>query len=318
MLPLIWLAVWLLPLGAGAEVLRVATFNVENYVDFASHSRALKSAESRAAVASSIVEIHPDVLALEEMGSTNALMELREALRRGGVDLGYWEFVQGYDTNVHVAVLSRFPIVVRAPHTNEGFLLSGRRLRVSRGFAEVEIQASPTYRFTLIAAHLKSRLASSLADQEEWRLQEAMILRESIDRRLANDPGAKLVVLGDLNDVKDSRAIRTVLGKGKAGLFDTRPAERNGGVLGVRGAPAMNSDGREENFSGAPVSHSQTREVTWTEYYAREDVYSRIDYIFVSHGMERDFLREETYVLKTVDWGVASDHRPLVAGFRLK
>jgi len=45
------------------------------------------------------------------------------------------------------------------------------------------------------------------------------------------------------------------------------------------------------------------------------DTYSRIDYILTSHGMVREWLPAETYVLSSPNWGVASDHRPVVAGF---
>jgi endonuclease/exonuclease/phosphatase family metal-dependent hydrolase len=46
-----------------------------------------------------------------------------------------------------------------------------------------------------------------------------------------------------------------------------------------------------------------------------EDTYGRIDYILVSPGMAREWLRTETYVLTMPNWGVGSDHRPIVAGF---
>jgi endonuclease/exonuclease/phosphatase family metal-dependent hydrolase len=137
---------------------------------------------------------------------------------------------------------------------------------------------------------------SAIEDQEEWRLQEAMLLRAIIEARLTTNPGRRLVVLGDFNDVKDSRTIKTIVGHGATSLFDTRPAERTG----------------EHSFE---AGLSQARRVTWTEYYAREDVYSRIDYILVSRSLERDWLSGETYVLNLPDWGLASDHRPLVAGF---
>src|SRR5690606_18345093 len=103
------------------------------------------------------------------MGSTNALLELRVALKADGIDFPHWEHITGFDTNIHVAILSRFPFVARRPHTNEGFLLSGRRFRVSRGFAEVEIQVNPAYSFTLITAHLKSRRPVPEADEAELR-----------------------------------------------------------------------------------------------------------------------------------------------------
>src|SRR5277367_2625872 len=117
------------------ETLRVATYNVENYLDQPTESRHLvKSAEARAKIRESIKAMNPDVLALEEMGTTNALLELRASLKAEGQDFPFWEYVQGPDTNIHVAVLSRLPIVARRPHTNEFFLLDGRRFAVKRGF----------------------------------------------------------------------------------------------------------------------------------------------------------------------------------------
>ena len=120
---------------SAAETFRVATYNVENYLDQPTESRPrVKSAEAKAKVRESIKAINPDVIALEEMGTTNALLELRESLQADGVDFPFWEQVSGADTNIHVAVLSKFPIVARHPHTNDTFLLDGRRFRVSRGF----------------------------------------------------------------------------------------------------------------------------------------------------------------------------------------
>ena len=43
--------------------------------------------------------------------------------------------------------------------------------------------------------------------------------------------------------------------------------------------------------------------------------FPRIDYILLSPGMARAWVTNETYVLTIANWGVASDHRPLVAGF---
>jgi len=279
-----------------AEIINVATYNLENYVD-AAGSRPVKPAAAKAKIRESIRALRPDVLALQEIGSTNALLELREALKREGLDFPHWEHVAGFDTNIYVAVLSRFPIVARRPHSRESFLLHGRRFRVSRGFAEVDIQAVPKYAFTLITAHLKSRRPIAEADEAEMREQEALILREIIDARLRANPDANLVVLGPLNDVKDSRSTRIILGRGRNALIDTRPAERNG------------------DNQPATVPGYAPRNITWTHFYGKEDTYSRIDYILLSRGMAREWNTNGTYVLALPNWGAASDHRPIVASF---
>jgi endonuclease/exonuclease/phosphatase family metal-dependent hydrolase len=282
-----------------AETFRVATYNVENYLDQPTESRKfVKSIRAKAKVCESIRALNPDVIALEEMGSTNALMELRDSLKAKGLDFPYWEHVQGWDTNIHVAVLSKLPIATRHPHTNDSFLLDGRRFSVSRGFAEVDIRVATNFTVTLIATHLKSRRAVPEADETQLRLEEAKALRGIVDEHFKIDPDAKLIVLGDFNDVKDSGSTKAVIGRGKFKLIDTRPAERNGDT-------ATN-----------PVPAFEPRNVTWTHYYGKEDTYSRVDYILLSPAMARDWLKNETYILRVPNWGVGSDHRPIVATFK--
>jgi endonuclease/exonuclease/phosphatase family metal-dependent hydrolase len=297
-----WLSLALLfclPPAAWPEppVFRLATFNIENYLDAPSGTRHAKSPAAQAKVCDCILAMKPDVLALQEMGATNALLDLQAKLKSGGLDLPFWDEVPGFDTNIHVAVLSRFPIIARRPHTNENFLLDGRRLFVSRGFAELDIQVNPRWTFTLIAAHLKSRRPSPIADEEEWRYEEAAALRRVIDARFAQDPAQNLAVVGDFNDLPDSKPVRAIMGRGTTRLFDTRPAERNG-----------------DDDSGADSTHP-SRRIVWTHYYAKDDVYSRVDYILLGRGMRKYLLKDRTYILSTSNWGLASDHRPLVAAF---
>jgi endonuclease/exonuclease/phosphatase family metal-dependent hydrolase len=286
--------------GFAAESFRVAAYNVENYLDQPTESRPHpKSAEAKAKVRETITAMRPDVLALEEMGTTNALLELRAALKAGGLDFPFWEHVNGADTNIHVAVLSRFPIVARHPHTNEDFLLDGKRFHVSRGFVEVQIQAATNFSFTLIAAHLKSRRPVPDADEAELRLQEARILRGIVDAHFKADPDVKLIVLGDFNDVKSSDSTKAIIGRGKFKLIDTRPAERNG------------------DDAPNPNARYDSRTITWTYHYGLDDTYARIDYILLSPAMARDWVAKETYIPTTPNWGVGSDHRPITAAFEI-
>lgn len=280
-----------------AEVIRIATYNVENYLDSPAGTRPPKSSEAKVKILEIILGVKPDVIAFQEMGSTNVLLDLRSSLKSAGLDFPQWEHITGHDTNIHVAVLSRFPFTARRPHTNENFLLNGRRFQVSRGFAEVEIQVNANYSFTLITSHLKSRRPVPEADEADLREQEAIKLREIINARLTANPNANLVVMGDFNDIKGSRSTKLVIGKGKTGLFDTRPAERNG-----------------DNLAN-PVARFEPRNITWTHYYGKEDSYSRLDYILISNGMKREWLPNETYIAVVPNWGLASDHRLVVAGF---
>jgi endonuclease/exonuclease/phosphatase family metal-dependent hydrolase len=105
-------------------------------------------------------------------------------------------------------------------------------------------------------------------------------------------------VLGDLNDTYNTKSVRAVIGRGKTRLTDTRPAERNG-----------------DNQPHPNNPRYQPRNVAWTHHYGVEDTYSRIDYILLSPGMAREWVTNETYVLTLPNWGIGSDHRPLVATF---
>jgi len=295
------LALWMVAAGQfstpAAELFRVATYNLNNYIDAATDSRPAKTLEAKGKIREAIQQLQADVIALQEIGSQSALAELRQSLEEIGTVYSHWEWVPGGDTNIHVAVLSRFPIIARRSHTNENFLLYGRRFRVNRGFAEIDIQVATNYVFTLMTAHLKSRRVSPQADESELREQEALLLREKIDALLKKNPNANLVVLGDFNDTKDSASLRAIRGRGSLALIDTRPAERNGDTL------------------PNPNPRFDPMNVTWTHYYGKEDTYSRIDYILLSPGMAREWNRVETYVLTMPNWGLASDHRPIVASF---
>jgi endonuclease/exonuclease/phosphatase family metal-dependent hydrolase len=285
-------------LSRSAETFRVATYNLQNYIETPSGTRPAKSEAAKAKIRESIRATKADVIALQEMGNTNALFELRDSLKREGFDFPFWEHVSAWDTNIHVAVLSRFPIAARRPHTNDSFALFNKQFHVKRGFAEVDIQVNARYTFTLLTAHLKSKLTVFDADEQELRDEEAALLREKVEAILRARPDANVIVAGDLNDVRDSKPVRTIIAAGrKNALHDTRPAEQNGDDL-------PNSNPRYP----AP-------QITWTHYYGKEDTYRRIDYIFLSKGMAREWVSQETFIIRIPNWGVGSDHRPIVATF---
>lgn len=293
-----WIVFLSLAAAAAAQTkFTVATYNVENFHLRAFGNRQPKPPESRAKVVAHLAAIKPDVLALQEMGEPAALRELQAELKKSGVDLPHLEHVAGWDTNIFVGVLSRFPVTRRNHHTNDSFLLNGRRFYASRGVAEVELEVSPGYRFTLLTTHLKSKRQVAEADETELREQEALQLRKHVDALLAKNPQANVVVCGDFNDTKDARSTRALIGRGNLGLVDTRPAERNGDNL-----PA-------DRPTWDP------RNVTWTHFYGKEDSYSRLDYILLSRGMAREWDKDGSYVFTAPNWGLASDHRPVVCQF---
>ena len=277
---------------AFAGAFAVATYNLEFYVDTPTLSYEPKSEQSRSIVRQSIRTMNPDLIALQEVGSTNALLELRAALKKDGLDFPYWQHVQGWDTNLHVAFLSKHPFTAVRHHTRESYLHRGRRFHVLRGFGEVELEFEKR-RLTFITTHLKSKRQAPEADQAEIRLEEARLLREKIDQLLQRNPQAHLIVLGDFNDGVGTPVYQTLLGRGKTRLIDTRPHEKNGDSL------------------PNPNPRYEPRRIGWTHYYAKEELYSRIDMILLSPSLQKFYRPEQSYVLSLKDWGTASDHRPV-------
>ena len=108
----------------------------------------------------------------------------------------------------------------------------------------------------------------------------------------------KLIVLGDFNDVKSSDSTKVVIGRGK---FDSP----------TRGPPnAMATTRRIQTRATIPRTVADY-------YYGLDEQHARIDYILLSPAMARDWVMNETYVLAIPNWGVGSDHRPIVATFKV-
>ena len=52
---------------------------------------------------------------------------------------------------------------------------------------------------------------------------------------------------------------------------------------------------------------------SWTEYWGEADLYSRIDYIFVSPALHREIAPGSARVYRSAHWNDASDHRAVYA-----
>lgn len=295
---MLWSAVERLTADESGTTVVVATYNLENYHIRPYGNRPIKPAESRFRVNEILLAIRPDVLALQEMGELEALKTLQADLKRGGLDLPFREHLGGADTNIYMALLSRFPISSSHPHTNESFVLDGRRFHPGRSTINVDICVHSNAHFNLLTTHLKSKRPVAFADEAELREQEARLLRAHVDELLHHDPRAPMIICGDFNDTPDSKPIRLLIGTGRYALEDSRPSERH------PGDPAALPDGSHE------------RRITWTHYYAKEDTYSRIDYIFMSRGLRPTWHPEQSYVFASPVWGEASDHRPVVCTFQ--
>lgn len=265
--------------AADPPTVRFVGYNLENYLEPTEADRV-----KRSVLIELLVAARPDILGVCEIGELDAVAELQKQLADSGVDLPYIEWVEG-SSERHLALLSRFPILSRQSRPHLTYQLNEMELPVSRGFLDVTIQVAPDYEVRCLGAHLKSRREVAVADQALIRRNEAHLLRQHAERILEAEPHANLLVYGDFNDTRDSPSIRAIQGLSGSSTY-------------LRALALQDSSG-----------------LTWTHYWDVADVYSRIDFIFVSQGLAREIDHTKSVILDHRDWKLASDHRALVATF---
>lgn len=288
-----WAFILLSP--AAAEPLRVtfAAWNVRNYVlhppagPDGSPLLSAKPAESVQAVVQTLADIRPDIVGLCEIGTRRDLADLQRRLKKSGVNLPYAAWVDGDDAVRKLALLSRFPLGPSRHMTKERFLLGGLPRQPRRGFLDTTVRIRPDFHVRVLGAHLKSRRIVAGYDQAEFRRAESLLLRRRIDDILQREPTTKLLLFGDLNDTKNSPAVR--------------------GLQGRRGDPSALT----------ALTLSDRHGDQWTYHWAETDEYSRIDYVMASGALRPFIDRRASRVHRTPAWRVASDHRPLVVVFDL-
>jgi len=264
----------------------VAAFNVENWNEIERHGTPgqPKPQSEKDAVVNVITTIHPDVLGIEEMGTTNDLAELVGMLRAKGLDYPNQEWIQSSDEARHVSLISSYPIAQRNSRTDYNYLLDGKPTRIQRGILDVLVKVNDSYSFRALVVHLKSKRASDIGDQVKMRLEEARLLRAHIGKILKDSPQQKLIVMGDFNDMPDSEPIRVIIGEPPFTLFALRPLDSTGG--------------------------------NGTHFWRARHEFSRIDYLITSPAMSNDYVSGSAHIADLEGWDKASDHRMVYASFR--
>jgi len=287
LIALLCAALWAGPPSAAApREIVVCSYNVENYLDAkppgpdSKFGTKAKPENSIAALIRIIRDIKPDILGVCEMGSPARFEDFKKRLAEAGLGYTDSEYVQAADEDRHLALLSRFPIASRQSRTNVPFELDGRPEKVRRGFLDVTIQVNPDYQLRMVGVHLKSKLPAP-AGEALIRRFEATRLRAHLDGILQAEPKVNLLCYGDFNDYKNEP------------MF----AE----VTGVRGTASYMADLWAKDSLGD----------RWTHYWRTADLYSRIDYLFVSAALFGEVVKSKSRVYRGADWDAASDHRPV-------
>ncbi len=293
---LVWAAAW--SSFANDVAFSVASYNVDGYRLTPADGWSTKPLLSRAEVAEVIRRAQPNLLALQEVGSPQALEFLSKNLLELGLEYPFRELLQTESQKIHCAVLSQFPIVANRSDSSAAFALYGRSFHVLRGVMELDVEAPGGYQFTLFNVHLKSKLPAYYADSADYREAEAKVLRQKISRLLQENPNRNILVAGDFNDFPRSKTLRRIQGRGRLRLWDARPTES-------KNKPTASGD-NPKKFAG----------ISWTYYFPGEDAYFRYDYLLISAGMKREWLKDRSVIPWHPQWNLASDHRLILAEFR--
>jgi endonuclease/exonuclease/phosphatase family metal-dependent hydrolase len=286
----IFVGLWLATVGARGESVVIATYNIDNYtvtdrMTADGYRESYPKPETEKAALRSVVHmLHADILVLEEMGSPPFLDELQRDLARQGDAYPHAFVLDGPDPERHVALLSKRPWKTLTPHADVEFSYRGRVEKMKRGVLQVTFAAEGGD-FTLWAVHLKSKLTEEGDENDpqsaNLRLAEAKAVREIILENYPQTTAARFAILGDFNDGKGSKTLQCLLRRGRTDLTSIVPAADEHGEV-------------------------------WTEFYAKQEIYSGIDHVLVSPALRPTVQGDRAVIFDVPDVLRASDHRPVV------
>lgn len=272
--------------ASAAGTLRVATFNLQNYLIMdrvvEGHWRPAypKPEVEKTALRQTIRAVEPDVLLLQELGGADFLEELRLDLAAEGLDYSYATVLEAADEIRRVGVLSRVEPQEVLRHTDLDFKYYEARLPVKRGLLELCLALPEGRHLHLFNVHLKSRLTDEPRDPQsaERRAREAEACRERIIERMQGQDRPLYLVAGDFNDHPGSAPIRRFLRKGDRVLGHLLPA-------------------------------GDSRGHVWTHYYAKQGSYSQVDGFIVSPELRSRVREGRGHIYDGPGSEGGSDHR---------
>ena len=275
-----------------AETLRIATYNVRNYlvmdrqVDGTWRPSYPKPEAEKAAVREVIRSIEPDILVIQEMGSVDFLKELRGDLSQEGLHYPYTIHMQGNDPNRHLALLAKTEPLDIQKHKHLDFKYLDRRERVKRGMLEATFAGLDGMQFTLFAVHLKSRWTEDDADpnSDMRRTREAEACRNLLIKRTIQRDQDRFMIVGDFNAPPASAAMRRFYRRGDLEF-------------------------------GSPLPAYDSRGEVWTNFYRKESSYQAVDGFVLSQAMFNLVDGGSGRIVDTKDALKGSDHRMVYADF---
>ena len=275
---------------AGEDQLVVATFNIFNLFDevdspyHADETTPAKPREQLRRVAETIRALDADLIAFQEVESRGYLKRFVDAFL---ADMGYHDVVhyEGNDLRgIDVCLLSRVPIGRVESHRHVQFAgPDGRQQRMSRDLLSVTLQPPGKSPLEVWVLHLKSN-SGGRKFSEPVRLAEARYVRDQLDQRLAEDPEAAILLMGDFNDSWESPTLKTIVGTGATALQ-------------------------------LPLAESVIKSLIT---YNKEPFRSMIDFILCSPAMAKQYVPGSYRTVPGEVKTSGSDHNPVTAWFELR
>ncbi|MCA9671096.1 MAG: endonuclease/exonuclease/phosphatase family protein [Myxococcales bacterium] len=276
--------------------IKLATFNVRNLFDSSDDPDKLDDVPSKSevdaklkAIGIAIRRLDADIVALQEIENRAILDRLNnEELSSLGYE--HVRLVEGNDVRgVDVALLSKFPVPRAVSWKNEVFKgVDGdtQNYGFSRDCLEATIDVAPDRKLVLLVNHLRANDDSDPTALKRREAQAAQV-RRIADETLALDPRANLAVIGDLNDLPNSRTLELIRG----------------------------TDGSKKPEL-ADVAETIDVAERYTTIYRGD--HRQIDYILVAPGLAEDLVIGSASVNHDGAFSATSDHFPVMATFDLR
>ena len=235
-------------------------------------------------LAESIRQLNADVIAVEEVESRDYLERFVNVFLP---EMGYQHVVlfEGNDTRgIDVGLISRIPVGTVESNRHVTFPgLDGSPRRFNRDVLEVTLLPEGAPPLEVWVVHLKSN-AGGREEAEPIRIPEAQQVRRMLDEEFAEDPDARILVMGDFNDLWDSETMKTIVGSSEGAMFSAGSELQDPGIVS----------------------------------FNTGEFRSVIDFMLCSPAMARQFVKGSFRIPQGSIETTGSDHNPISATFRVK
>jgi len=204
----------------GPGPLRIVSWNAWNFFDTTlgncdqcPYEESLSPSEYQAKVegiASGLAQLGGDVAILQEVENDTVLDDLARspALASQGYTVHY--LLRGNDPRgINVGLMSRYPIDKYLSHKDDIFTRLDAPAKVyhyARDVAEIHMTWGTSH-VIILGVHFKAKIDG---DDPDRRVAEAQHTRQIADELLAQDPAARLFIVGDFNDTPGSDTYTSV------------------------------------------------------------------------------------------------------------